>query len=270
MPYAQVGPEVRLFYTDDGQARDGQAGGGQAGGGQAGDGPPLLLVHGWGADSHQWAWHIDALAAAHRVIAVDLRGHGYSSVPETGNTPRMMAADLHALLDRLDVPQVVAVGHSMGGQVVSILAVEHPDRVRALAALDPGYGMTAELARGFPRMIEGLRGERPHEAAERIDEWCTNAATPALIRRWHKRRLYGTPPHVLAQAFEAMFTGQDAIGVRPASDDYLTRRRCPVLSIWADPGRAEWEAGLLKDPASAVVCWEGRATGCTRSGPPSS
>ncbi|WP_345401609.1 alpha/beta hydrolase [Nonomuraea salmonea] len=163
MPYAQVGPDVRLFYTDDGDAMSA---------------PPLLLVHGWGTDSHQWSWHIDALAERHRVIAVDLRGHGYSSVPETGNTPRAMAADLDALLGRLGIPQVVAVGHSMGGQVVSILAVEHPERVRALVTLDPGYGMSAEIAAGFPRMIAGLRGERPHEAAEGIDEWCTNAATP--------------------------------------------------------------------------------------------
>jgi pimeloyl-ACP methyl ester carboxylesterase len=243
MPYAEAGDGVRLFYTDDGTGN--------------GTLPPLLLVHGWGADSHQWSWHIDALAAAHRVIAVDLRGHGYSTVPETGNTPRAMAEDLRALLDHLGLPQVVPVGHSMGGQVVSILAVEHPERVRALAVLDPGYGMSAELARGFPHMIEGLRGAHPHRAAERIDEWCTNAGTPAVIRRWHKRRLYGMAPHVLVQAFEAMFTDPDAIGVRPASDDYLARRRCPVLSIWADPGRAAWEAGLLKDPASVVVCWEG-------------
>lgn len=242
MPYADVGGDIRLFYTDDG----------------SGDGPPLLLVHGWGTDSHQWSWHIDALTAAgRRVIAVDLRGHGYSSVPETGNTPRMMAEDLNVLLDRLGIPEAIPVGHSMGGQVVSILAVEHPERVRALVALDPGYGITDDIARGFPKMIAGLRGERPHAMAEAIDQWCTNAATPAVLRRWHKRRLYGMPPHVLAQAFEAMFLEDGAIGLRPATDDYLARRRCPVLSIWADQERANWEAGLLKEPASKVVCWEG-------------
>ncbi|MER5999385.1 alpha/beta hydrolase [Nonomuraea angiospora] len=239
MPYADVGGNIRLFYTEDG------------------DGPPLLLVHGWGTDSHQWSWHIDALAANHRVIAVDLRGHGYSSVPESGNTPREMAGDLRALLESRGIPQAVAVGHSMGGQVVSILAVEHPELVRGLVAVDPGYGMTDRVARRFPKMIDGLRGEHPHAAAEKIDEWCTNAGTPAVIRRWHKRRLSGMPPHVLVQAFEAMFTAPDAIGVRPASDDYLARRRCPVLSIWADPERASWESGLFKDPASRVVCWEG-------------
>ncbi|MFC4007464.1 alpha/beta fold hydrolase [Nonomuraea purpurea] len=242
MPYADLSGNIRLFYTDDAPQTDG---------------PPLLLVHGWGTDSHQWSWHIDALAARHRVIAADLRGHGYSTVPETGNTPRMMAEDLRGLLDHLDVPQVIAVGHSMGGQVVSILAVEHPERVRALVALDPGYGMAAPVPDGFPRMIAGLRGPHPHAAAEKIDEWCTNAATPAVIRRWHKRRLYGMPPHVLVQAFEAMFTDPGAIGVRPAGDDYLARRACPVLSIWADRERASWEAGLLKDGLSTVMCWEG-------------
>ncbi|NUT44444.1 MAG: alpha/beta hydrolase [Thermoactinospora sp.] len=241
MPYAEISPTITLFYTDDG----------------AGEGPPLLLVHGWGADSHQWSWHIDALAARHRVIAVDLRGHGYSSVPETGNTPRAMAEDLNTLLDRLDVPEAIPVGHSMGAQVVSILAVEHPGRVPRLVTLDPGYGMSQDLAQSFPGMIAGLRGERPHAVAEEIDRWCTTSATPAVIRRWHKRRLYGMPPHVLAEAFEAMFTAPEAIGVRPASDEHLARRRCPVLSIWADRERADWEAGLLKHPGSKVVCWEG-------------
>ncbi|MER6947739.1 alpha/beta fold hydrolase [Nonomuraea sp. NPDC000554] len=241
MPYADVGGDITLFYTDDGR----------------GDGPPLLLVHGWGADSHQWSWHIDALARTHRVIAVDLRGHGYSSVPESGNTPRAMAEDLNGLLARLGVPEVVAVGHSMGGQVVSVLAVEHPERVARVVAVEPAYGMTPEVAQGFPEMVAGLRGEHAHEVAVQIDEWCTNAATPAVVRRWHKRRLYGMPPHVLAQAFEGMFTLPGSVGVRPVSDDYLARRRCPVLSFWFDPAQAAWEAGLVKHPESRVVCWEG-------------
>ncbi|WP_327085698.1 alpha/beta fold hydrolase [Nonomuraea sp. NBC_01738] len=241
MPYADAGGGIRIFYTDDG----------------AGDGPPVLLVHGWGADSHQWAWHIDALAAERRVLAVDLRGHGYSTVPDEGNTPRAMAGDLAALLGGLGVPEVIAVGHSMGGQIVSILAVEHPSLVSALVAVDPGYGMPPELAEGFPKMIAALRSEHANDAAVEIDRWCTNRDTPAVIRRWHRRRLYGMPPHVLAQAFEAMFALPDSIGVRPASAAYLARRTCPVLSLWADPARAAWEEPLLTHPKSAVVVWPG-------------
>ncbi|MFI6497699.1 alpha/beta fold hydrolase [Nonomuraea typhae] len=241
MPYAHAGEDVRLFYTDDG----------------AGEGPPLLLVHGWGADSHQWSWHLDALARRRRVIAADLRGHGYSSVPPEGNTPRRMAADLAALLDALGIDRVAAVGHSMGGQVVSILAVEHPGLVERLVAVDPGYGMAPELAGMLQETVTALRSERAHEAAVELDRWCTNRRTPPVIRRWHRRRLSGMPPHVLAQAFEAMFVLPEAIGVRPASDAYLARRRCPVLALWHDPAQAAWESGLLEHPDSAVVVWEG-------------
>ncbi|NUS43939.1 MAG: alpha/beta fold hydrolase [Mycobacteriaceae bacterium] len=239
MPYADLDDDLALFYTDDG----------------SGDGPPLLLVHGWGADSHQWSWHIDALAAAHRVIAVDLRGHGYSAAPARGNTPRAMAADLARLLDVLGIDQVVPVGHSMGAQVVSILAVEHPRRVARMVVVDPGYGLTPEIAAGFPHMIAALRGPHPLDAAVGIDTFCTNDATPAVVRRWHQRRLRAARPHVLAEAFEAMFTLPDSIGTRAAAEAYLARRTCPVLALWADPERAEWESALLHRPGSAVVCW---------------
>jgi pimeloyl-ACP methyl ester carboxylesterase len=62
MPFADV-PGARLFFTDEGNA----------------DGPPLLFIHGVLCDSHDSMWQLDAFSAAHRVIAVDLRGHGLSS-----------------------------------------------------------------------------------------------------------------------------------------------------------------------------------------------
>jgi pimeloyl-ACP methyl ester carboxylesterase len=241
MPFAELG-EVTVFFTDDGQA-----------GGAA----PLLLVHGWGADSHEWAWHIPALAATRRVIAPDLRGHGYSSTPPGGYSPQHFAADLTLLLDHLGTGPVVAVGHSMGAQIASILAVEHPERIVALVAVDPGYGIAPELAAAFPAMIESLRGRDTHAAAVRMDSWSYTATTPPLIRTWHTRRLLGAHPHVLADSFAAMFTGPGQIGVRPASDAYLARRKCPVLTLRADPAAAQWEQGLLGHPCSQVITWPG-------------
>jgi pimeloyl-ACP methyl ester carboxylesterase len=62
---------------------------------------------------------------------------------------------------------------------------------------------------------------------------------------------------VLAQGFAGIFTAPDAFGLRPASDAYLVRRRCPVLSFWADPVRAEWERALFAGPPSRTICWPG-------------
>jgi pimeloyl-ACP methyl ester carboxylesterase len=167
-----------------------------------------------------------------------------------------MAEDLARLCAGLGVDSVVPIGHSMGGQVVSHLAVEHPELVRALVVVDPGYGFTGAVAAGFPAQIASLR-EDTSEAAVRIDGWCYTPASAPWLREWHRRRLLAMPPHVLVEAFEAMFGQPDSVGVRPNSDHYLSRRACPVLAFWFDPAQAAWEAGLLKDPRSRAVVWEG-------------
>lgn len=231
---------IRLFYTDDG----------------SGD-TTLLLVHGWGADSHQWVHHLPELTRTHRVIAVDLRGHGYSTASDTGNTVTQMTADLARLLKFLDISSCVAIGHSMGAVIVSRLAVEEPDLVTAVVTVDPGYGFPAGVGRLSMGLLEGLRGPDPGAAAVQIDQWCYTAASPAWLREWHRRRLLATPPHVLAQAFESLWSGPDALGTRGQADGYLPRRACPVLSFWAHPAQAAWEAELPKDPRSRIVCWPG-------------
>ncbi|MEU4547042.1 alpha/beta fold hydrolase [Nonomuraea dietziae] len=231
MGFAAAG-DVRLFYTDDG----------------SGD-TTLLLVHGWGADSHQWVHHIPSFAARFRVIAVDLRGHGYSSAPPSGNNPPTMAEDLLVLLDQLGVERCVAIGHSMGGVIASRLAVEHPSRIEAVVGVDPGYGRPDEVVAVALAMRE--------TPAVRIDEWCYTPASPAWLREWHRRRLLATPPHVLTEAYDALWSGPEALGSRGAAEPYLSRRECPVLTFWTDPAQAAWESDLFKHPASRTVCWQG-------------
>ncbi|MDC0768962.1 alpha/beta fold hydrolase [Streptomyces sp. HD] len=111
------------------------------------DAPVLLLVHGWGGDGREWSPHAEALAGRFRVVVPDLRGHGRSEVPTTGNAPVEMADDLAALLGSLRTGPVIAVGHSMGGQVVNPLAVRHAQAVRSVIALDPAQGATGPKSR---------------------------------------------------------------------------------------------------------------------------
>jgi pimeloyl-ACP methyl ester carboxylesterase len=230
MPHADLG-EVTLFHTDDGP-REGA--------------PVLLLVHGMAADSHDWIWHIPALAERYRVIAPDLRGHGYSSVPDSGYKPRVMARDLAALLDHLGVDRVTAVGHSLGGQIVSALAVEHPERVNAVVTVDAGYGLRPEIGAFMPGMADALRGPGGHDTALAMEATLYTPATPLFLRQWHHRKILGTPIEVVAQVFSALFVDDDQFGLRPQSEAYLSRRTQPVLALWADPERAEWERNVLK------------------------
>lgn len=133
---------------------------------ETGRGPPVVLLHGFGASIYAWRLLLDSVArAGHRVIAFDNRGFGFSGRPATGYANQDYVRLLAALLDSLGVAEAALVGHSMGGQIAAEFALAHPQRVRGLALLAPsGFGMRfpwlLEVAR-WPiagPLVSGLRG----------------------------------------------------------------------------------------------------------------
>jgi pimeloyl-ACP methyl ester carboxylesterase len=98
----------------------------------------LLLIHGLGGNAGFWRYNIAELARHHRVIAVDLPGHGRSQ--KDGAYPYDMefhAATLSRLVTELGLEQVVPVGHSMGGQIAMTLALRYPEQVSQLVLVAP-------------------------------------------------------------------------------------------------------------------------------------
>ncbi len=96
--------------------------------------PCLLFVHGGGVDHSTWNEHLDHFAPRHRVVAVDLRGHGKSD-PAPSYTADTFRDDLVAVIDQLRLAPAVMVGASRGGGIANRAAVDHPNRVKALDAL---------------------------------------------------------------------------------------------------------------------------------------
>ena len=102
-----------------------------------GSGPHLVLVHGLAANLAFWYFRIAALLPRdYSLIMYDLRGHGQSEMPPSGYTTGDMAADLHGLLEHLNVRRVHVVGHSYGGAVALHYTVLHPERVVSLSLAD--------------------------------------------------------------------------------------------------------------------------------------
>jgi pimeloyl-ACP methyl ester carboxylesterase len=97
-----------------------------------GSGPPLLLVHGLGMSGEMFEPVVESLARRHRLIIPDLRGCGRSRNLPPPYSVKRQAADLAALLDRLGITSTTALGYSQGGPVVQELALDYPQRVRAL------------------------------------------------------------------------------------------------------------------------------------------
>lgn len=241
MSFANVNGE-RLFYTDEGS------------------GSPILLVHGFTCDSQDWMYQQPALAGKHRVIAVDLRGHGHSSAPQDGYTTRQYADDLAVLLQQLSSGPVVAVGHSMGGAAVVALAVEYPALVRAVVPVDAAYG-----GDGPPEQLQGLvdalAGENGHAVACGMFESFYPPASPPHLKSWHARRIMALAPHVLPKAIEGLALAPDSFYAKPLSEAYLQRIACPALAFRAgreDPSAvAAWEKAQFGHPYSHAVAWEG-------------
>ena len=95
--------------------------------------PPVLLLHGWTvtADLNFFAVY-DELAARHRVVALDHRGHGRGMRPRTPFSLEECADDAAALLGELGLGPAVVVGFSMGGAIAMLLHSRHPDRVAGM------------------------------------------------------------------------------------------------------------------------------------------
>jgi pimeloyl-ACP methyl ester carboxylesterase len=103
----------------------------------AGSGEPtLVFVHGWSCDRSYWRDQIDHFAKSHRVIAVDLGGHGESGLGRQEWTMVAFGGDVRAAVEAAGPEKVVLIGHSMGGPVVAEAAKLMPQRAAALVMVD--------------------------------------------------------------------------------------------------------------------------------------
>jgi pimeloyl-ACP methyl ester carboxylesterase len=113
------------------------------------DAPALVLIHGSASSARSWDALVPMLTGSHRVIRVDLLGHGRSAKPDGHSyaTPDQ-ARRVGQALDRLGVEHAMFVGHSSGGVVVTALAERRPDLVTALVLINTGPSLDAFIAAG--------------------------------------------------------------------------------------------------------------------------
>jgi pimeloyl-ACP methyl ester carboxylesterase len=98
--------------------------------------PPLLFIHGWTCNRTNWRDQVPHFAKKHRVVAVDLRGHGESDKPDQDYTIEGFVDDVAWLIRKLGLEQPVVIGHSMGGTIALNLAREQPKLASAIVMVD--------------------------------------------------------------------------------------------------------------------------------------
>lgn len=109
--------------------------------------PPILLVHGMQCDHTHMLPLFEHLAQRHRVVSIDLRGHGQSDKPAGDYSNRTFNDDIAFLCSALGLVRPVAIGHSFGGSTLLALAVRNPDLLGGIVLLDSGVrGLAAKAA----------------------------------------------------------------------------------------------------------------------------
>ena len=180
MPYLRL-PDAEIYYEVHG------------------DGPPFLFCSVTGLDHQAWKFHqIAEFSRDHRVIVFDYRGTGKSSKTVQKYSMRMFTGDAAALLDHLHAEQAIVCGHSMGGVVAQLLAIEHPRKVKKLilassGAAHPGaHGIPLAMCRDMVR--EGFEDYIREHTIE--TGWTKEfvAAHPEVIEKFLKVRMSGIAP----------------------------------------------------------------------------
>lgn len=127
-----------------------------------GSGPPLVLQHGRLGSGRFWfdAGYVDALAADHRLVVIDARGHGCSDKPTMPGAYRAidMAGDVIAVLDHLAIERADFLGYSMGGRIGFATVANFGPRIHALVAggaAPYGPARSAEAERQLARTLDG-------------------------------------------------------------------------------------------------------------------
>jgi 2-succinyl-6-hydroxy-2,4-cyclohexadiene-1-carboxylate synthase len=244
---------------------------------ERGSGPALLLVHGFtGAGTAFGDAVLAPLAARHRVLAVDLIGHGASDRPHVPARYDMaqIARDLCELLDACALPRAAVLGYSMGARVALGLTVLAPARVAALVC----EGGSPGLREAHERSARCAADEALARDLERagiapfVERWmdlplfATQKRLPESILAGERERRLGNDPLALAACLRGLGTG-----VQPSFWQALPEVRVPVLLLAGELDAryrelAQAMQAELPDARTAIVAHAGHTAHLERPG----
>jgi pimeloyl-ACP methyl ester carboxylesterase len=199
--------------------------------------PPVVLIHGLGLNRLMWQWQTLALAPHYGVITYDLYGHGESPPPPGAPSLSLFAGQLLRLMDELRIDRAAIAGFSLGGMIARRFAMDHGDRLSALAILNSPHRRDPRAHQAIQARVVQARRDGPQATVEAaLERWFNGDFRRAhpevmdLVRRWvtaNDRAVYADIYQVLV----------DGVGELIAPNPPIT---CPslVLTGEADDGNS--------------------------------
>lgn len=192
-----------------------------------GAGPPVVLVHGVGLRASIWEPQIEALSAHYDVVAMDMLGHGRSSLPPRDAHLVDYSEQILALLNGLGLDTAHLVGHSMGALASLEFATTYPTRLTSVAALSAVFCRTEDQRAAIAHRLLELEDGAPMEWSATIDRWFGDPVPPEWADAAQKvlRMLESTDPVGYKRTYRVFATADDA------HRDRLGRLEVPALFV---------------------------------------
>lgn len=209
-----------------------------------GAGAPLVLIHGVGMQSAAWTPQIEALSKTHRVIALDLPGHGGSApLPAQSGLPDYVRW-LGNVLDALELGPVALAGHSMGALIAAGFAVTSPDRVSRVALVNGVY-CRDQAARDAVIARAAVIGEGAFDLDTPLDRWFSDSHADQVARAQVAGWLSSVDIDGYAMAYRAFAHGDATYA------DQFGKIACPLLALTGD-GDANSTPAMARAMAKAA------------------
>lgn len=241
---------VKLAFTDKGSGS-----------------PPVVLIHGWTCDHTYFAPQERHLAADHRVVAVDLRGHGESDKPQSPYPLAQFADDVAWLCHELGIASPIVIGHSMGGMTAVELAARHPDLPSAIVVCDSPIAMPDAVAAGFEVLTQQLRGPnwRPAHRAF-VESVLFIPADDDTRKREIVAQMTSAPDHVTLGCWDGIIAADTEAALRkvkvpflyvcaqtPLTDPRKLRKLCPQVTIGQTVGAGHFHQLEVPEQLNAMI-----------------
>jgi len=189
--------------------------------------PTLILVHGWSCDARYWREQIEHFAARHRVVTVDLAGHGHSGSGRQDYTMGAFGQDVRAVADAVGGDRLILVGHSMGGLVIAEAARLLPGRVLGLIGVDCYHDLDFPVNQALAdQMIAPLEADFQAGCRQFVASMILPDTDPALAE-WIQADMAAAPPAVAVSAMR-QYMNQWVTGAGPKVFEDLP---LPVVAV---------------------------------------
>ncbi len=200
--------------------------------------PSLVFVHGWSCDARYWRAQLPHFSKSHRVVVLDLAGHGHSGSKRSLYSMKAFGEDVLAVTEAIGSRKIILIGHSMGGSVIAEAARLMPNKVIGLIGIDTLENIEYPMTRKeVDQMMAPLKKDFQTASRQFVKEMISPRTDP-LIRNWILSDISAAPPAVALSAMSEMMS-QYITGEAAKIFDEI---RIPVFTVNGDLWPINYEA----------------------------